>query len=157
MQAKRGASEFYRDKSGRRYAVGRWRPYVRGEEALAAKLLVAALSLAVRRQRQPPPLARLLELKTHDRIPVDMSASIDHVGKYFTRTPRPMRTAQVVAMALKSWLQYLSLLLLLTATAQAQGDCCRSRAATVTNRKCFGYSGNGRGTRNGAVTEIVHA
>ena len=31
------------------------------------------------------------------------------------------------------------------------------RAATVTNRKCFGYSGSGRGTRNGAVTEIVHA
>ena len=32
----------------------------RGEEALAAKLLVAALSLAVGWQRQPPPLARLL-------------------------------------------------------------------------------------------------
>ena len=27
----------------------------------------------------------------------------------------------------------------------------------MTNRKCFGYSGSGRGTRNGAVTEIVHA
>ena len=60
-------SEFLPDNPG---AVGRYvhgRPYVRGEEALAAKLLVAALRLAVRRKRQLPPLARLLELKMHDR------------------------------------------------------------------------------------------
>ena len=111
------------------------RPLRRGEEALTAKLLVAALSLAVRRQRQPPSLARLLE--TPDRVPAGL-----HRPRGYTSAPAlsgmkisadrcvaQARSCLLLAMALKSWLQYLSLLLLLTAattTAQPEGACFRS-------------------------------
>ena len=114
---------FYRDKSGRRYAIGRWRPYVRGEEALAAKLLVAALSLAVGRQRQPPPLARLLELKTHDRVPVDMSASIDHVGKYFSSRAHYPDDAHSASCGDGAE----ELVAVFVSTAATDGDCTSSR------------------------------